>query len=86
VGFEERFAMADTDSGFWAMPGGVMEINETIETCARREVREETDSVLEIETGTQGRKIYLIRGSLWLGRRIRGRETAPVCGAFAVAI
>ena len=33
-----------------------------------------------------GRKIYLIRGSLWLGQRIRGRETAPVCGAFAIAI
>jgi len=30
------------DSGLWALPGGVMDIGETIAQCAEREVREET--------------------------------------------
>jgi 8-oxo-dGTP pyrophosphatase MutT (NUDIX family)/quercetin dioxygenase-like cupin family protein len=30
------------DSGFWAMPGGSMELSDSLESCARREVREET--------------------------------------------
>lgn len=31
-----------TDFDFWGLPGGVMELDEDIATCARREVREET--------------------------------------------
>jgi ADP-ribose pyrophosphatase YjhB (NUDIX family) len=31
-----------TDFDFWGLPGGVMELNEDIETCARRELLEET--------------------------------------------
>jgi ADP-ribose pyrophosphatase YjhB (NUDIX family) len=30
------------DSGRWALPGGVMDIGETIAQCAEREVKEET--------------------------------------------
>ncbi|CAB3752056.1 NUDIX domain-containing protein [Paraburkholderia humisilvae] len=30
------------DSGYWAMPGGTMEVTDSLEGCARREVREET--------------------------------------------
>jgi 8-oxo-dGTP diphosphatase len=30
------------DSGHWAMPGGTMELSDSLEGCARREVREET--------------------------------------------
>jgi 8-oxo-dGTP diphosphatase len=29
------------DSGYWAMPGGTMELSDSLESCARREVREE---------------------------------------------
>lgn len=31
-----------TDFDFWGLPGGVMELNEDIEACARRELLEET--------------------------------------------
>lgn len=31
-----------TDNGFWAYPGGSMELGESFEDCARREVLEET--------------------------------------------
>jgi len=31
-----------TDFTFWGMPGGVMELGEDVETCARRELLEET--------------------------------------------
>jgi 8-oxo-dGTP diphosphatase len=41
------------DSGLWAMPGGTLELNENIETCAKREVREETGIEIEV-TGIIG--------------------------------
>jgi 8-oxo-dGTP pyrophosphatase MutT (NUDIX family)/uncharacterized cupin superfamily protein len=41
------------DSGFWAMPGGVMELSESLETCAHREIREETGIEITI-TGLIG--------------------------------
>ena len=31
--------------GSWAIPGGFLEINETVETCAKRELEEETGLV-----------------------------------------
>ncbi|MEV4413198.1 NUDIX domain-containing protein [Catellatospora sp. NPDC049609] len=42
-----------TDSGNWALPGGTMELGETIEQCVVREVREETGLDIEI-TGLVG--------------------------------
>jgi 8-oxo-dGTP diphosphatase len=41
------------DSGFWAMPGGTMELTESVEMCAQREVREETGVEITI-TGIIG--------------------------------
>ncbi|GGN94284.1 NUDIX domain-containing protein [Nocardia rhizosphaerihabitans] len=41
------------DSGNWSLPGGVMEIGETLEQCAVRETKEETGLDIEI-TGLLG--------------------------------
>jgi len=37
------------DSGKWAMPGGTMEMNESLEDCIRREVLEETGLSIAID-------------------------------------
>jgi len=38
------------DSGKWTMPGGTMELDESLESCLLREVHEETGLDVEIET------------------------------------
>lgn len=35
------------DQNNWCLPGGVMEVNETFEEAAKREVEEETDLTIE---------------------------------------
>ncbi|WP_281066118.1 NUDIX domain-containing protein [Nocardia albiluteola] len=41
------------DSGNWSLPGGIMEVGETLEECAVRETKEETGLDIEI-TGLLG--------------------------------
>jgi ADP-ribose pyrophosphatase YjhB (NUDIX family) len=41
------------DSGNWALPGGIMEVGETLEQCVIREVKEETGLDVEL-TGLLG--------------------------------
>ena len=38
-----------TDNNLWALPGGTMDIGETISECARREVREETGLDVDLQ-------------------------------------
>lgn len=37
-----------TDNGLWGLPGGLLELDETIEECAIREVKEETNLDIKI--------------------------------------
>lgn len=53
--------------GCWALPGGFMEMDETIEHCAVRELQEETGIVVGEE------KLHLIGIFSRLGRDPRGR-------------
>lgn len=54
VDSEGRIALVHRkDNGLWALPGGGMELGESIEDCAVREVKEETGLDVEI-TGLVG--------------------------------
>lgn len=53
--------------GCWALPGGFMEMDETIEHCAVRELQEETGIIVGEE------KLHLIGIFSRLGRDPRGR-------------
>ena len=50
-----------SDTGDWGIPGGGKELGETLEECAVRELKEETDldtDVLELVTVLSGRDYY----------------------------
>ena len=63
--------------GCWALPGGFMEMDETLEECAVRELHEETGVVVE------PRQLQLVGVFSTVGRDPRGRT---VSAAYAVRL
>ena len=63
--------------GFWALPGGFMEMDETIEHCAVRELQEETD----LTVGEESLKLIGVYSAP--GRDPRGRT---VTAAYRIDI
>ena len=45
---QELLLMRRADNGFWGLPGGFVEVGESVSEAARREVAEETGWVVEI--------------------------------------
>ena len=67
----------DPYKGCWALPGGFMEMDETIEHCAARELQEETGIVVDEKS------LRLVGIYSAPGRDPRGRT---VTAAYAVAV
>lgn len=78
-------AIRRRDNGHWEPPGGVLELDETIEDGLRREVREETGLEIEIERLTGVYK-NMPRGIIALVFRchVAGGEAAPTTEAEQV--
>lgn len=76
VGPDDRILVIKRrDNGRWEMPGGVLELGETIEDGLRREVLEETGVTVQVE-GLTGVYKHLVRGIVALVFRCRpGPET-----------
>jgi len=76
-------------TGTWALPGGHLEFNESIEACAEREVLEETGlNVGHFRFLTATNDIMLAEGkhyvTLFVGCRITGRVKKPHVSQRAV--
>lgn len=60
----------DPFAGKWALPGGFMDMDETVEQCAKRELQEETSLVLD------SLKLFTVASKI--GRDPRGRCVTSV--------
>lgn len=73
------------DNGHWEPPGGVLELNETIEDGLRREVREETGLDVEV-SGLTGVYKNMSRSVVALVYRCHTRDEPAAATPEAVAI
>ena len=48
--------------GAWVLPGGHIEVGESLEECAVREIKEETGIEIEIENGDEGEMRLTYKG------------------------
>ena len=78
----------DGSESYWVLPGGALENWETLEECAVREVKEETDleikvrSLLFVDEAISGDKRTLVTNIVFLGEIVGGKLNPKPKGYF----
>lgn len=87
---DERVLLAHRrDIDWWNLPGGGMEIGETIEEATCREVREETGLVVQVErlvgvySKPQKQEVVLTFRCKVIGGELQATEESRACGYFS---